>query len=169
MIAKLRVHCANWARQEGRWLDEGLDAKRLKVEESASVASADAQLSCPWIGRLETLEAHRKECHFELVACQFPACGAKMVRRDLPEHLSICRFALRACELGCEASVVRFGYEEHLLACPERQARGDIVCVCVCLANWNLSQVRGNILCLASNWNLSQVRGNVVWLSPVSD
>jgi hypothetical protein len=120
MISKLRVHCSNWVKQEGR-SEEGLDSKRLKYEGSASVASGDMQSSCPWVGRLESLESHRKECPCELVTCEFSACGVKMIRRDLADHQGACRFAQRQCELGCDANVVRFNYDEHLLVCPERQ------------------------------------------------
>ncbi len=131
MIEKLRVHCSNWVRSESRAVDDGLDAKRLKLagsEDDSAVssvsvaASPDARLSCAWVGRLESLEAHRKECPCEIVTCNFPACGAKMARQYLSQHEQVCRFALRKCELGCEALVVRLNYDEHLLECPERAA-----------------------------------------------
>jgi hypothetical protein len=112
LISKLRVRCSNnGAGGNARDLNEGLEAKRVKLEEAG----------CGWVGPLEGLEAHRKECPCEVVPCVFAACGVRMQRAALSSHVETCRFAVRQC-VQCAAQVERCRLDLHL---------ASEVCVCV--------------------------------------
>lgn len=107
LISKLRVRCPNHAPSSVRDSDAALEPKRAKLGEEAQDAS------CAWLGPLEELEAHRKACPCEVVACVHAGCDVRLRRSAWPAHVDACLFAIEECQ-QCKSRIERCRLEVHL-------------------------------------------------------
>lgn len=81
---------------------------------------------CQWIGRLDMLTNHLKECLFETVPCPSDGCDEILERRLMPSHIESCEHVLVNCN-NCNDPVKKKDHDLHHEVC-----RCEVI-NCICL------------------------------------
>lgn len=104
MISRLSVHCPNRMPAVA-----GADAnKKCHVSES-----------CPWVGTVDGIDAHRKVCRLESVGCLL-GCGEFVIRCHIADHEGSCPRASVHCAHCAQLFELRELPNHELHACLKR-------------------------------------------------
>lgn len=96
-------------------------AKRSRIESSGS----KIQTGCEWKGAISSLQNHvENECDFTITSCPNCdyGCTKQMIRKNLPEHLKVCKpppETIKKCPKGCGVSYRVENAEDHSVVCSE--------------------------------------------------
>eukprot|EP01061_Rhynchopus_euleeides_P011179 TRINITY_DN20743_c0_g2_i1.p1 TRINITY_DN20743_c0_g2~~TRINITY_DN20743_c0_g2_i1.p1 ORF type:complete len:500 (+),score=159.83 TRINITY_DN20743_c0_g2_i1:127-1500(+) len=75
---------------------------------------------CTWMGPALELPSHAEHCEFEVVACGYPQCEVKAIRRVLQEHREFCERRPVTCVHCLNPDIPCCEYDSHIeLLCTE--------------------------------------------------